>query len=140
MRLVIKGAGLAGKYAALFSARRRDIKGVSPEELEIAPVAPEPAFVVHPRLYGAKPETLTASFLELLGLPTSPYHHEAYAICLDRGAAGAMFTRGRDRKGELVGAEGKKTKPKINTVWTYPPPAERATALASAANENVTKL
>ena len=42
MRLVIIGAGFAGMYAALSSARLRDIQGVSPEQLEIALVAPEP--------------------------------------------------------------------------------------------------
>jgi NADH dehydrogenase len=36
------------KYAALSSARLRDIKAVSPEALEIALVAPEPTLVVRP--------------------------------------------------------------------------------------------
>src|SRR3569623_1588393 len=64
MRLVIVGAGFAGMYAALSAARLRDIEGVSPEELEIALVAPEPTLVVRPRLYEAKPETLTAPLLD----------------------------------------------------------------------------
>ena len=51
MRIVIIGAGFAGMYAALSAARLRDIRGVSPEELEIALVAPEPTLVVRPRLY-----------------------------------------------------------------------------------------
>src|SRR6476659_493455 len=66
MRLVIIGSGFAGMYAALSAARLRDIQGVSPEELEIALVAPEPTLVVRPRLYEAKPETLTAPLLEVL--------------------------------------------------------------------------
>src|SRR4030095_1810750 len=66
MRLVIIGAGFAGMYAALSAARLRDIKGVSPEELEIALVAPEPTLVVRPRLYEPKPETLTAPLLDVL--------------------------------------------------------------------------
>src|SRR5690348_4776812 len=66
MRLVIIGAGFAGMYAALSSARLRDMKGVSPEQLEIALVAPEPTLVVRPRLYEPKPETLTASLLDVL--------------------------------------------------------------------------
>src|SRR5262249_11559747 len=66
MRLVIIGAGFAGMYAALSAARLRDIEGVSPEELEIALVAPEPTLVIRPRLYEAKPETLTAPLLEVL--------------------------------------------------------------------------
>jgi NADH:ubiquinone reductase (H+-translocating) len=66
MRLVIIGAGFAGMYAALSAARLRDIQGVSPEELEISLVAPEPTLVVRPRLYEAKPETVTAPLQEVL--------------------------------------------------------------------------
>lgn len=77
---------------------------------------------------------------ELLGAPTKPYHQEAYVTCLDLGEAGALFTRGWDRKVELVGAEAKKIKQEINTVWIYPPRAERAAALASADPERVTDL
>ncbi|MEY9179335.1 NADH dehydrogenase [Bradyrhizobium sp. USDA 326] len=66
MRLVIIGAGFAGMYAALSAARLRDIKGVSPDELEIALVAPEPMLVIRPRLYEPKPETMTAPLLDVL--------------------------------------------------------------------------
>jgi NADH:ubiquinone reductase (H+-translocating) len=66
MRLVIIGAGFAGMYAALSAARLRDIQGVSPEELEISLVAPEPTLVVRPRLYEAKPETVTAPLQDVL--------------------------------------------------------------------------
>src|SRR4051794_3652639 len=66
MRLIIIGAGFAGMYAALSAARLRDIRGVSPEQLEIALVAPEPTLVVRPRLYEPKPETLTAPLLDVL--------------------------------------------------------------------------
>ena len=77
---------------------------------------------------------------DLLGAPTSPYHQEAYVTCLDLGAAGAVFTRGWDRKVALVGANAKKVKREINTVWIYPPRADRAAALAAAAPESVTHL
>ena len=77
---------------------------------------------------------------ELLGLSTRPYHQKAYVTCLDLGEAGALFTRGRDRKVEMVGAVAKKTKQEINTVWIYPPKAERAAALAAADPEQVTNL
>lgn len=77
---------------------------------------------------------------ELLGVPTKPYHQKAYVTCLDLGEAGAIFTRGWDRKVEMVGAEAKKTKQEINTVWIYPPKPERAAALASADPERVTDL
>src|SRR5690606_26482894 len=66
MRLVIIGAGFAGMYAALSAARLREIQGVSPEELEIALVSPEPTLVVRPRLYEPNPETLTAPLLDVL--------------------------------------------------------------------------
>jgi NADH:ubiquinone reductase (H+-translocating) len=58
---------------------------------------------------------------ELLGVPTKPYHQEAYVTCLDLGTAGALFTRGWERKVEMVGDMAKKTKHEINTVWIYPP-------------------
>lgn len=77
---------------------------------------------------------------ELLGVPTTPYHQEAYVTCLDLGEAGALFTRGWDRTVELVGDQAKKTTREINTVWIYPPLAERAAALASADPERVTDL
>jgi NADH dehydrogenase len=77
---------------------------------------------------------------ELLGAPTRPYHQKAYVTCLDLGEAGALFTRGWDRKVEMVGETAKKTKQEINTVWIYPPLAERAAALASADPERVTDL
>src|SRR5712664_2982145 len=54
---------------------------------------------------------------ELLGVPTKPYHQEAYATCLDLGEAGAVFTLGWERKLKLVGEEAKNTKQQIKTVW-----------------------
>ncbi|MGY4466156.1 NADH dehydrogenase [Bradyrhizobium sp. LB9.1b] len=63
---------------------------------------------------------------ELLGVPTRPYHQKAYVTCLDLGEAGALFTRGWEREVEMVGETAKKTKQEINTVWIYPPKAERA--------------
>ena len=77
---------------------------------------------------------------ELLGVPTRPYHQKAYVTCLDLGEAGALFTRGWERTVEMVGGVAKKTKQEINTVWIYPPRAERAAALASADPERVTAL
>lgn len=77
---------------------------------------------------------------ELLGVPTRPYHQKVYVTCLDLGEAGALFTRGWDRKVEMVGEPAKKTKQEINTVWIYPPRPERAAALASADPERVTDL
>ncbi len=77
---------------------------------------------------------------ELLDVSTRPYHQKAYVTCLDLGEAGALFTRGWERTVELVGDVAKKTKQEINTVWIYPPKAERAAALAAADPERVTAL
>jgi NADH dehydrogenase len=43
-----------------------------------------------------------------------------------------VYTEGWDRQLKLVGQEAKELKQQINTVWIYPPAAERATALAAA--------
>jgi NADH dehydrogenase len=77
---------------------------------------------------------------ELLGVSTKPYHQEGYVTCLDLGEAGALFTTGWDRKVAMVDDVAKKTKQEINTVWIYPPKAERAAALASADPEHVTDV
>jgi NADH:quinone reductase (non-electrogenic) len=77
---------------------------------------------------------------ELLDVPTRPYHQEGYVTCLDLGDAGALFTTGWERKVSMVGDTAKKTKQEINTVWIYPPKAERAAALASADPERVTDV
>ena len=95
MRLVIIGAGFAGMYAALSAARLRDIKGVSPEELEIALVAPEPTLVIRPRLYEAKPETLTAPLQDVL---------KAIDVVYVQGSAETIDTKSRTV--EVVAAKG----------------------------------
>ena len=77
---------------------------------------------------------------ELLGVPTKPYHQKGYVTCLDLGEAGALFTRGWEREVTMVGDVAKKTKQEINTVWIYPPRAERAAALASADPERVSDV
>lgn len=64
-RLVIVGGGFAGMYAALSASRLRNVAGASPEDFKIALVAPEPTLVVRPRLYEAKPETMTAPLGDL---------------------------------------------------------------------------
>lgn len=77
---------------------------------------------------------------ELLGAPMLPYHQKAYVTCLDLGDAGALFTRGWERKVEITGNKAKGVKKEINTVWIYPPKAERDAALASADPQRVTDL
>src|SRR5260221_1306087 len=97
MRLVIIAAGSAGMYAAVPAARLRDIQGVSPEELEIALVAPEPTLVVRPRLYEPKPETLTAPLLNVL---------RAIDVVYVQGSAETIDTK--SRAVEIVTAKGAK--------------------------------
>lgn len=64
-RILIIGAGFAGMYAAQSAARLRDLHHVSPNDLEIALISPEPFLVIRPRLYEAKPETMKAPLTEL---------------------------------------------------------------------------
>ena len=64
-RLLIIGAGFAGMYAATSAARLRHLQGVSPKDLEIALISPEPFLVIRPRLYEANPETMKAPLMEL---------------------------------------------------------------------------
>jgi NADH dehydrogenase len=94
MRLVIIGAGFAGMYAALSAARLRDIQGASPEELEIALVAPEPTLVVRPRLYEP---TLTAPLQDVL---------KAIDVVYVQGSAETIDTQ--SRVVEIVAAKGAK--------------------------------
>lgn len=64
-QIVIIGAGFAGLLAALSAARLRHEKGVSPADLEITVVAPEPALIVRPRLYERNPASMAAPLGEL---------------------------------------------------------------------------
>jgi NADH dehydrogenase len=69
---------------------------------------------------------------ELLGVEPMTYSQPKYVTCLDLGAWGAVFTEGWDRQVKLVGHEAKELKTQINTMWIYPPAADRAIALAAA--------
>src|SRR6185369_15504508 len=97
MRLLIIGAGFAGMYAALSAARLREIQGVSPDEFEIALVAPEPTLVVRPRLYEPKPETLTAPLLDVL---------KAIDVVYVQGSVDTIDTTSRSL--QIAAAEGKR--------------------------------
>jgi NADH:ubiquinone reductase (H+-translocating) len=68
----------------------------------------------------------------LLGLPTLVYRQPRYVTCLDLGPWGAVYTEGWDRTVKLAGADAKALKQQINGKWIYPPPANRAEALAAA--------
>ncbi|MCY1274237.1 NADH dehydrogenase-like protein [compost metagenome] len=68
----------------------------------------------------------------LLGVEPIPYSQPKYVTCLDLGAWGALFTEGWDRQIRFLREEAKKIKTEINTVWIYPPAADRDAALAAA--------
>ncbi|PJI48839.1 MAG: FAD-dependent oxidoreductase [Pseudomonas sp.] len=69
---------------------------------------------------------------DLLGVAQTQYRQPKYVTCLDLGAWGAVYTEGWDRQLKLVKAEAKELKTQINTVWIYPPAADRRAALAAA--------
>ncbi len=69
---------------------------------------------------------------DLLGVEPMPYSQPKYVTCVDLGTWGAVFTEGWDRQVKLIKHEAKAFKTQINTVWIYPPAADRATALAAA--------
>jgi NADH dehydrogenase len=69
---------------------------------------------------------------DLLGLSAIPYTQTRYVTCLDLGPWGAVYTEGWDRVVKLAGVDAKQLKRRINTERIYPPPANRAEALAAA--------
>jgi NADH dehydrogenase len=69
---------------------------------------------------------------DLLGEAPIPYSQVKYVTCLDLGAWGAVYTEGWDRQVKLIKQEAKELKQQINSVWIYPPVAEREAALAAA--------
>jgi NADH dehydrogenase len=70
---------------------------------------------------------------DLLGLPLHAYSQPNYATCLDLGPEAAMVSYGWDRQVAMTGPEAKAFKTTINTVWIYPPEANREAAFAVAA-------
>ncbi|WP_299998325.1 FAD-dependent oxidoreductase [uncultured Cedecea sp.] len=69
---------------------------------------------------------------ELVDLPLHPYSQPKYVTCLDLGAWGALYAEGWDRQVRVIGEEAKKIKQEINTIWIYPPAADREAAFAIA--------
>ncbi|WP_342775681.1 FAD-dependent oxidoreductase [Nonomuraea deserti] len=68
---------------------------------------------------------------DLLGLPLRDFTPGPYVTCLDLGAAGAVFTRGWDRRVMASGAEAKEVKKQINQ-WIHPPVDDASQILAAA--------
>ncbi|GAA0935988.1 NAD(P)/FAD-dependent oxidoreductase [Nonomuraea longicatena] len=69
---------------------------------------------------------------ELLGLPMREFAAGPYVTCLDLGAAGAVFTRGWDRRVVATGAKGKEVKKWIMDL--IHPPVDDAAAITGAAD------
>ncbi|WP_397452928.1 NAD(P)/FAD-dependent oxidoreductase [Pseudomonas sp. NA-150] len=69
---------------------------------------------------------------QVLGVAPVTYSQPKYVTCLDLGAWGAVYTEGWDRQVKLIKEEAKQLKTQINTVWIYPPVADRDVALAAA--------
>lgn len=69
---------------------------------------------------------------QILGVDGFAYSQPKYVTCLDLGAWGAVYTEGWDREVKLVRQEAKELKTQINTVWIYPPAANREAAWAAA--------
>jgi NADH:quinone reductase (non-electrogenic) len=68
---------------------------------------------------------------DLLGKPRRDFTPGPYVTCLDLGGAGAIFTRGWDRKVMASGAEGAAVKQGINRA-IHPPVDDAAKILAAA--------
>lgn len=71
---------------------------------------------------------------ELIGEAPMTYSQPKYVTCLDLGAWGAVYTEGWDRQVAPPEDrfEAKKLKQQINSVWIYPPAADKVAALAAA--------
>jgi len=69
---------------------------------------------------------------ELVDLPLHAYSQPKYVTCVDLGPWGALYTEGWDRKVQFVREEAKKIKQEINTIWIYPPVADREAIFAIA--------
>ncbi|MER8074788.1 NAD(P)/FAD-dependent oxidoreductase [Acinetobacter pittii] len=69
---------------------------------------------------------------ELVDLPLHPYSQPKYVTCVDLGPWGALYSEGWDRQVQFVRDAAKKIKQEINTVWIYPPAADREAVFAIA--------
>ncbi|MEV0568484.1 FAD-dependent oxidoreductase [Dactylosporangium sp. NPDC050588] len=68
---------------------------------------------------------------DLLGVPLRDFTPGPYVTCLDLGGAGAVFTRGWDRRAMASGVAGKEVKQRINQ-HIHPPVDDAAKILAAA--------
>jgi NADH dehydrogenase len=69
---------------------------------------------------------------ELTGLPLHPYSQPKYVTCIDLGSWGALYTEGWDYQIHYTREDARKIKQEINTLWIYPPVADRDAVFAVA--------
>ncbi|UGQ27872.1 NAD(P)/FAD-dependent oxidoreductase [Acinetobacter calcoaceticus] len=69
---------------------------------------------------------------ELVDLPLHAYSQPKYVTCVDLGPWGALYSEGWDRQVQFIREEAKKIKQEINTIWIYPPAADREAVFAIA--------
>ncbi|WP_322976512.1 NAD(P)/FAD-dependent oxidoreductase [Acinetobacter pittii] len=69
---------------------------------------------------------------ELVDLPLHAYSQPKYVTCVDLGPWGALYSEGWNRQVQFVREEAKKIKQEINTIWIYPPVADREAVFAIA--------
>jgi len=93
-KIVIVGSGFAGMMAALGAARLRDEKGVTPEQLSISVISPEPSMVIRPRLYERNPETMVAPLGDVFAA-TGVSHYPGSVEAID-SVAGTVAIAGPD--------------------------------------------
>lgn len=84
-KILIIGSGFAGLMSALSASRLRNERNISPEDLSIVVVSPEPSMVVRPRLYEPYPETMVAPLTELFAA-TEINHHRGSVESIDSSA------------------------------------------------------
>ena len=77
---------------------------------------------------------------ELMGVPPSPITRRVTSPASTSAGPAHCSRRGWERQVKMVGDSAKNAKREVNTVWIYPPKAERAAALASADPERVTDV
>lgn len=113
MNILIIGSGFAGMMAALGASRLRHEKGVSPDELAITVVSPEPVLVIRPRLYERNPEQMVAPLAELFAA-TDVNHRPGSVETIDSAAStitvatrdGTLSTLPYDRLILAAGSDG----------------------------------
>jgi len=111
--IVVIGSGFAGMMAALGASRLRHERDISPDELVITVVSPEPAMVIRPRLYEPNPHQMVAPLTDLFASTDIRYHQgnvetidSAASTITVVGRTGASNTLNYDRLILAAGSTG----------------------------------